>query len=837
MLPEYVKDDPVGYHVSASRPGDGGGYTEGLVKAYNDQHGTVLVRFDDGEEAWYGPEDKLMFLQPSVASSYVSNEHSVDSLIVRPKHPPPDNPLQWKVRVASGKQGRVVGYSAPLAQILMGRPLSMGSIFPVDISPENGLTVEWLRVFSIPSKFQRLYDDQCKSEGRVPDQEDFIRFLTALVRSNMPTVAASVYKFCDKAAHVPRLWCYPPVAGSVNEWSTIPDPESHLIGFILTPRAALPKHLTRADIQDLTDLFTPDLSMTLLKKAQVVQASLASPANRFALYEALKEDPLLELLLEDHPPLAGLLQTFEMEAAISWRDLFGYLSTRIHVDILTKTWGADLMPELLRLFVSLIPAFEDTESPVQLVMALTHLRRLEVPPAPKPSGTNPRRKASKGDHRISLAIVSAQEAVRALKAIQAKHHAESSFQKHLSDVNTITTYVSQNAQKLHDQVLQHAYTPLVLTPLCTNLDEIVSSMQDMKHQTQQDKELAVSTNKERLQDEEKQHQAAVDAKKLKWQLQCDAIEAQKQQKKQATTAKNEKKAARVRQERQALARRRDQEVRKLEQKVAKIMQSPRHAAEFKPVLKPHPPPKPRIPETPKPPTVISSSVSSSVCRPQSARVVRDRTVAFGNMVSKLHSVEVTMKKEQTKAMWRHVHSENKRFQPPAPLSVSNCVAIESKHKSKLLFKSSSPPTNQSNQQPMNLQRAITSLDLPLANEATCIKLASDLIPPAVKPPDIDDDSSNSYCVMAKYNRTLDDDQRQVFKARFSSNHVKLNHRLSYAVQEQYVHMARRNQAWGAFCASSRIYSDDPEQLKRTEFATVAKKVGKLLLRNLCILSS
>ncbi|RQM23591.1 hypothetical protein B5M09_004050 [Aphanomyces astaci] len=503
--------------------------------------------------------------------------------------------------------------------------------------------------------------------------------------------------------------------------------------------------------------------MTLLKKAQVVQASLASPANRFALYEALKEDPLLELLLEDHPPLAGLLQTFEMEAAISWRDLFGYLSTRIHVDILTKTWGADLMPELLRLFVSLIPAFEDTESPVQLVMALTHLRRLEVPPAPKPPGTNPRRKASKGDHRISLAIVSAQEAVRALKAIQAKHHAESSFQKHLSDVNTITTYVSQNAQKLHDQVLQHAYTPLVLTPLCTNLDEIVSSMQDMKHQTQQDKELAVSTNKERLQDEEKQHQAAVDAKKLKWQLQCDAIEAQKQQKKQATTAKNEKKAARVRQERQALARRRDQEVRKLEQKVAKIMQSPRHAAEFKPVLKPHPPPKPRIPETPNPPTVTCPSVSSSACRPQSARVVRDRTVAFGNMVSKLHSVEVTMKKEQTKAMWRHVHSENKRFQPPALLSVSNCVAIESKHKSKLLFKSSSPPTSQSNQQPMNLQRAITSLDLPLANEATCIKLASELIPPAVKPPDIDDDSSNSYCVMAKYNRTLDDDQRQVFK--------------------------------------------------------------------------
>ncbi|KAF0754400.1 hypothetical protein AaE_005344, partial [Aphanomyces astaci] len=569
MLPEYVKDDPVGYHVSASRPGDGGGYTEGLVKAYNDQHGTVLVRFDDGEEAWYGPEDKLMFLQPSVASS--------------PKHPPPDNPLQWKVRVASGKQGRVVGYSAPLAQILMDSGESVyvniathdiqflycTSIFQFESTPrhpetehdpqpstlplfakqfdvtdvrsklstyrlilehcqsspawqtkigsdlkaiendhrrihfvfqdlqatdrglrlaaarcicalayenelnqsilstENGLTVEWLRVFSIPSKFQRLYDDQCKSEGRVPDQEDFIRFLTALVRSNMPTVAANVYKFCDKAAHVPRLWCYPPVAGSVNEWSTIPDPESHLIGFILTPRAALPKHLTRADIQDLTDLFTPDLSvMTLLKKAQVVQASLASPANRFALYEALKEDPLLELLLEDHPPLAGLLQTFEMEAAISWRDLFGYLSTRIHVDILTKTWGADLMPELLRLFVSLIPvpspwlfhhswvwqsqlratletsallngihlffeAFEDTESPVQLVMALTHLRRLEVPPAPKPSGTNPRRKASKGDHRISLAIVSAQEAVRALKAIQAKHHAESSFQKHL----------------------------------------------------------------------------------------------------------------------------------------------------------------------------------------------------------------------------------------------------------------------------------------------------------------------------------------------------------------------------------------------------------------------
>ncbi|ETV94784.1 hypothetical protein H310_11739 [Aphanomyces invadans] len=960
MLPDTVKD-PVGYFVSASRPGDDGGYSKGVVKAYNEQHSTVLVRFDDGEEAWFGPDDKLTYLQQAIQPNSPKHDHA----------PVPSNPLQWKVRLSSGKKGLVVGYSAPLAHIAMesGESIYLNiathdvdflyctSIFQFEATPqhpetddshdpllttlplfakqfdvtdvrtklatyrsilehcqssptwqtklgtdlktlenehrrihfvfqdlqaddrglrlaaarcicalayeneanqammntENGLTVDWLRVFSIPSKFQQLYDDDCRAECRIPDQEDFIQFLTKLIRNNMASVAASVYNYYDRATHLPRLWCYPRVHGSLHEWSSVPDPECHFIGYILTPRSTvhLPKHLTSADIQDIADLFTPDKSvMTLLKTAQVVHASIPHPVNRFVLYDALKAVPVLAGVLDDRPPLAGLVQSFEQATDIAWRDLFGYLTTRVHIDVLTRNWGDKFIPELLRVFTSLIPlsnpwidhhswvwqaqlrdalqtnamlnavhvfheVLDEGEAPLRLLMALTHLRRIEVPPPPKSNPKN-RRKSSK-DHRVSLAIASAQQAVQALKATQAKHHTESTFQKHISDVNTITTYVSQNAQKLHDKVMQHAHTPLVLAPICTNLDDIVSSMQNTKHQSQQDREHVVLTNKERLEALEKRHQAAVEAKKQKWQQQCDAIEAAKQQKKREVHARNASKMARVHQERTALERRHDQDVRKLEQKVEKIMKSPRHSV-AKLAIKPHPPPPKQtdaILPTPPATAMIPKHLTKGA-RPQSARVIRDRTIAFGNMVSKLHTVEVLVKKEQTKAMWRHLHSENKRFQPPAP-SVAKCVDIEGEtlHRTKLSF---APPA----------QRAITSLDLPLANEAACIKLASELIPPAVKPPDIDDDSSTSYCILAKYNRTLDEDQRQLFKARFSTNNVKLNHRLTFAVQEQYVHMARRNQAWGAFCASSRIYSDDPEQLKRTEFITVAKKLGIVL---------
>ncbi|RHY28995.1 hypothetical protein DYB32_005544 [Aphanomyces invadans] len=743
MLPDTVKD-PVGYFVSASRPGDDGGYSKGVIKAYNEQHSTVLVRFgkwslsllpltqhraDDGEEAWFGPDDKLTYLQQAIPETDDSHDPLLTTL-----------PLFAK---------------------------------QFDVT-DNGLTVDWLRVFSIPSKFQQLYDDDCRAECRIPDQEDFIQFLTKLIRNNMASVAASVYNYYDRATHLPRLWCYPRVHGSLHEWSSVPDPECHFIGYILTPRSTvhLPKHLTSADIQDIADLFTPDKSV------------VRSHSNL---------DPP-EGMLDDAP-----------------EDGAG----RARVNTPSRAASRCVVMD------GCYQVLDEGEAPLRLLMALTHLRRIEVPPPPKSNPKN-RRKSSK-DHRVSLAIASAQQAVQALKATQAKHHTESTFQKHISDVNTITTYVSQNAQKLHDKVMQHAHTPLVLAPICTNLDDIVSSMQNTKHQSQQDREHVVLTNKERLEALEKRHQAAVEAKKQKWQQQCDAIEAAKQQKKREVHARNASKMARVHQERTALERRHDQDVRKLEQKVEKIMKSPRHSV-AKPAIKPHPPPPKQTDAIlPTPPaTAMVPKHLTKGARPQSARVIRDRTIAFGNMVSKLHTVEVLVKKEQTKAMWRHLHSENKRFQPPAP-SVAKCVDIEGEtlHRTKLSF---APPA----------QRAITSLDLPLANEAACIKLASELIPPAVKPPDIDDDSSTSYCILAKYNRTLDEDQRQLFKARFSTNNVKLNHRLTFAVQEQYVHMARRNQAWGAFCASSRIYSDDPEQLKRTEFITVAKKLGTMAAWNFTI---
>ncbi|KAF0693022.1 Aste57867_15971 [Aphanomyces stellatus] len=716
------------------------------------------------------------------------------------------------------------------------------------LNQENGMTVQWLRVFSIPAKFKQHYEDDCRVECRLPDQEGFLRYLNAMIQANMSTVAATVYDFYNQTARLPRLWCFPAVEDSLHEWSSVPDPESHLIGYILTPRGAacLPKHLSTAEVHDIATLFTPNKPiMNILKKAQTIRASIASPVNRFLLYDSLNADPMLQPYLEDDAPMAGLLATFETTDNIAWRDLFCYFSARLHVESLGRDWGHTFVVEMLRLFVSLIPyrvswiyhhswvwqgrlreametsaplnsihsffqALDETDAPIRLLAVLTRLRQMDVPHPPtthcSPSSSSPRRK-SKGDHRVSLAIASAQEAVRALTAIQAKNHADSHYKRHLSDVDHIKTYVSQTAQRLHDKVLQSAQTPLVLHPLCHNLDAIVTSITETKVHAQQEREQSVTTNKQRLEAAEKRHLDAAKAKQAKWQKQCETIETERKKLQEAAHERNAKKMGRVQDERHKIERRQQEELQQLEKRVSKIMQSPVHC-DPKVVRKPHPP---KQPVRPQPSTANAATTN---VRPQSARIVRERSIAFGNMAAKLHTVEVQMKKEQTKAMWRHLHLEKKKFDH-AP-SVEKCVDLESSSIARTR-RALEPPT-----------KVATEFELPLANKAACAKLASELMPPAVKPPEIDDEGSSSYCVMAKYNRTLDEEQRQQFKERFASNHVKLNHRLSYAVQEQYVHMARRNQAWSAFCASSRIYSDDLEMLKRTEFATVARNVGIIL---------
>ncbi|KAH9105607.1 hypothetical protein AeMF1_018627 [Aphanomyces euteiches] len=936
MLPESVKD-PVGYLVSITRPGEES-LTKGVVKGYNEHHNTLLVHFDDGEEAWFGIDDSVKFIQQS---SFPPKKGIVES------YPTPENPLQWKVRLKNGKKGLVVGFSAPLAQIrldsgesvyvnietqgvaflyctsifqfettprrddkLESTPLShIGPLFakqfdvtdvrlklqtyhsilehcqssvawqtqigaelktiennhrrihfvfqdlqaidrglrlaaarcicalayenPANqdiLSKENGLTMPWLRVFSIPSKFQQLYEQNCKDECRLPDQDGFIQYLHDIIQTHSAaSVATAVYEFYNTKTHLPKLWCYPPIPDSLYEWSSVPDPEVHLIGYIKTLREVPPlsRSLSTSEVQDIASIFTRDKAvMALLKKAQSIRNSIEPPVNRFLLYDALHDHADLQIYLEDSPPLAGLVQTFELAAS------------------LTNTWGAAFVDELLRLFASLIPLkldfichdswvwqsllykametnnvmnanhpffelFDGTEAPLRLLTVLTHLRHVEAPreiASSAPLSSPPLKKPTKNnDHRISNAIASAQQAAQDLHAVQTRFHPESTFQRHLSDVNTITTYVHQTAQKLHNQMLQLSIPPTaLLTPVCANLDEILTSVHETRLHSQQERHLIVQSNKERLQNAEKRSIAATIAKQLKWQQQCDAIQMERKRQQQVAALKHAEKLARVQQEREELERRHNQEMEKLEEKVAKIMCSPR-LNNKPPVLKPHPPP-PQKPQKPQQPPSRPQAAGGNRARPQSARLVRERTTVFGNMVAKIHAQDMLVKKEQSKAMWRQIRQEKKRFELSKGLELQDDIDNE-------VVKGIPEATKK------------MALDLPLSNNATCVQLASELLPPAVKPPSFDQTKANSYIITAKYNRTLDDTDRERFKARFSSNHVKLSHKLSFAVQEQYVQMARRNQAWSAFCASSTIYSDDPELLKRTEFANVARRLG------------
>ncbi|KDO32030.1 hypothetical protein SPRG_19477 [Saprolegnia parasitica CBS 223.65] len=761
----------------------------------------------------------------------------------------------------------------------------------------NGLTVLCLRIFSIPSHFQRHYEAQCRLNRTSPTQDGFLHYLTTYVRDRMQPLLARLHACYDAPKkRLPMVWFSTQTpssdenddvtGGLGDDVSNVPDPDTHLIGFVLgyDPECVPPTSLVKSEVDAMAKLFVvaPPNAVAVLQEAQTLLGTLSPPANRFALRDKLAASPLVQHLVEEMDMgVMGVIAALDDVQSVQWRDLFSYMSMRLHLDALLALFDAAWVTELVGVFRSLVPdldriallrpttwvwnvelmnaierhsvfasdfricgALEKLQGvalrPLRFLSFLTALRQCLVPSPtfqPRKSLKKPKvhRVTSKltsqsTDERIASAIARAKAAVSSLEATQSyRVHPRAAYRRHVSNVDTIQTYVTQQAHALESELadfmqrdprppsaVSSSPTPCVdpnailqpnvdavLSARGQDLDTIASALHVEKMARAEAKRRTVQRNKVKLQREQTKVAAAMAAKEAKAQALRDAIDARKRTQQQQAHRRHALRHARV----LAQLRRQEASMDNNENR------QPKRPASARPQRsEPH---RPREPTRPRSPPPRPSSPTRTPRRPrcQSARLTRDRSTAFGNIMSDLQSAELAAKKEHAKKLWHAMHMDDTavgKVPPPAQ------PATDAQKAPRFTRMSFLAPTRAGSASP---------LELPLANQATCKKLASELLPPEVRPPEINDDTTPSYVVLAKYKRTLSDTQRELYKARFKTSTSKLNHRLSCAVQEQYVHMTRRKEAWDAFSAQSRLYSDDPNLLKRTELGHVICSVG------------
>ncbi|OQR92222.1 hypothetical protein ACHHYP_03928 [Achlya hypogyna] len=769
----------------------------------------------------------------------------------------------------------------------------------------NGFSFYVLRIFSIPGHFKHHYEVQCGKDHVAPSQPGFLRYLKSVVEPRMHRLTTRLHHYYSRyrEANRPRLpmvWSCPHTIDDAvdmdyidnigTDISNVPDPETHLIGFILGPEpdCILPKYLPPAEIDAIARLFSSGNSqaVAVLKQTQCLHAMLPEPVNRFVVYDDLKEAPLVAPFLDDYGALGGLVAAMEQlnADAVRWKELFAYMTTRLHVAALAAQFGEAWVHALLDVFKALVPQTdllhplawvwnrqllaslehhsmlaldfricgaldmlhepEAALRPYRLVTFLTRLRQCLVPkPAQKPQqqpkeapAKKLKKLATRGRQptnlRITNAIASAQAAVASLRETQNYHerlHPRHKYHKHMSNVETIETYVTQQAHAIETELrsmMASTTAPPPRSPrsppsaddinatlqprqyidgkvdALRDLDEIAEALHTAKRERELAKQRTVQRNKMRLERQFTTAALEAQARETKWEMHCEQLAAQKRTRQAQIHRRNVLRQERVR----------EQLHQQIEARAAEVSPSATTNTSHAHPVRPKEPTRPRSP----PPKTTTPAPSRRV-RCQSARPSRDRAVAFGNIMSDLQSAAMAAKKEEARKLWRVMKANdlvNSKLKMPPPTTRMGTEAKEDGIKHQRM--SFLAPRTAAVAEP---------IELPLANAVMCQKLATELVPPEVRPPEIEDDTTPTYIVVSKYNRTLSHNQRQLFKARFAASNVKLNHKLSYAVQDQYVQMTRRNQAWEAFSSHARLYSDDPELLKRTELGHVVQKAG------------
>ncbi|EQC39498.1 hypothetical protein, variant [Saprolegnia diclina VS20] len=707
----------------------------------------------------------------------------------------------------------------------------------------NGLSVLCLRIFSIPSHFQRHYEAQCRLQRASPTQDGFLHYLTAFVRDRMRPLLARLHSCYDAPERrLPMVWfsAHCPksaenddddidaIGGFGHDVSTVPDPDTHLIGFVLgrDPACVPPTALTKSEVDTMAKLFvvSPPNAISVLQEAQMLLGTLSPPVNRFVVRDKLAASPLVQHLVDDMDMgVMGVVAALDDVAIVGWRDLFSYLSMRLHLDALGALFDAAWVAELVGVFRSLLPDLNPLLRPttwvwnVELIDAierhsvlvsdfricgaleklhgvalrplgflclLTALRQCLLPsPTFQPRKTlkqatahrvTSRLTSQTTDERVSSAIARAKAAVCSLQATQshrARTHPRATYLRHVSNVDTIQTYVTQQAHALESELRDfmraqrdpppspsssppthdpnaslQPHLNAVLSARGQDLDAIASALHVEKMERADAKRRTVQRNKVKLQREQAKIAAAMAAKETKAQALRDAIEAKKRLQQQQAHRRHALRQARV----VAQLQRQESSGDNNNSNTA----HPKRPASARPQRsEPHRPKEPTRPRSP-PPRLSSPTRTPRRPRCQSARLIRDRSTAFGNIMSDLQSAELAAKKVHAKKLWRAMRADEKavvgKYAGPPPTQ----PATETHETPRFTRMSFLSPTK---------AVSTTPLELPLANEATCKKLAGELLPPEVRPPEIHDAATPSYVVLAKYKRTLSDTQRELYK--------------------------------------------------------------------------